>query len=195
MFEFGDSGGLLVIAQKDIPTDHVLYSFDEGLSWNTKIISPVPLIVTGLSIQDPHAVIFLITGYLPSETTEDIPLSLREELFELLDEQTAANNGLDGGGGRGIVIYLDFSTLHERTCDLGDVLSGSVGSENGFDGSEHSDYEYWSPATNEGKIMAVDLTSLSIYLSIFIYILMHIYIFRTLSARSCREVPPSQERL
>jgi Sortilin, neurotensin receptor 3, len=33
MYEFGDSGSLLVLANDEGPTDHVLYSIDEGLSW------------------------------------------------------------------------------------------------------------------------------------------------------------------
>lgn len=33
MFEFGDSGSILVIANDEGPTDHVLFSTDEGLSW------------------------------------------------------------------------------------------------------------------------------------------------------------------
>lgn len=33
MYEFGDSGAVLVIANDEKPTDRVLYSTDEGLSW------------------------------------------------------------------------------------------------------------------------------------------------------------------
>ena len=33
LWEFGDSGSILVMANDEEPTDHVLYSLDEGLSW------------------------------------------------------------------------------------------------------------------------------------------------------------------
>jgi hypothetical protein len=33
LFEFGDSGSVLVMANDEGPTDYVLYSLDEGLSW------------------------------------------------------------------------------------------------------------------------------------------------------------------
>ena len=33
LFEFGDSGSVLVMANDEGPTDHILYSLDEGLSW------------------------------------------------------------------------------------------------------------------------------------------------------------------
>lgn len=33
MYEFGDSGSVLVIANDEKPTDRVLYSTDEGLNW------------------------------------------------------------------------------------------------------------------------------------------------------------------
>ena len=33
MWEFGDSGSILVIVNDEGPTDHVLYSTDEGLTW------------------------------------------------------------------------------------------------------------------------------------------------------------------
>lgn len=36
VFEFGDQGGLLVMArhQTQGPTDHILFSMDEGLCWH-----------------------------------------------------------------------------------------------------------------------------------------------------------------
>ena len=33
LWEFGDSGSVLIIANDEEPTDHVLFSIDEGLSW------------------------------------------------------------------------------------------------------------------------------------------------------------------
>ncbi|CAJ0632765.1 3196_t:CDS:2 [Entrophospora sp. SA101] len=34
MYEFGDQGAIIVIVDDKSPTDHVLYSFDEGQSWS-----------------------------------------------------------------------------------------------------------------------------------------------------------------
>ena len=33
LWEFGDSGSILVIANDEEPTDHVLFSTDEGKNW------------------------------------------------------------------------------------------------------------------------------------------------------------------
>jgi hypothetical protein len=33
LWEFGDSGSILVMANDEEPTDHVLFSTDEGLTW------------------------------------------------------------------------------------------------------------------------------------------------------------------
>jgi hypothetical protein len=33
MWEFGDSGSILVIANDEEPTDHILFSIDEGMTW------------------------------------------------------------------------------------------------------------------------------------------------------------------
>ena len=34
LWEFGDSGSVLVMANDEEPTDHVVYSLDEGISWH-----------------------------------------------------------------------------------------------------------------------------------------------------------------
>jgi len=33
LWEFGDSGSILVLANDEEPTDHILFSMDEGLTW------------------------------------------------------------------------------------------------------------------------------------------------------------------
>lgn len=35
MYEIGDRGGLIVMARDDKPTKEVIYSWDEGLTWET----------------------------------------------------------------------------------------------------------------------------------------------------------------
>ena len=39
-WEFGDSGSILIMANDEEPTDHVLFSTDEGLTWRVAQIEP-----------------------------------------------------------------------------------------------------------------------------------------------------------
>eukprot|EP00808_Paulinella_micropora_P007941 g51398.t1 len=55
----------------------------------------------------------------------------------MVDEQNAVS--VVAGGGEGVLIYLDFSSLHERACTGLHAV-----------GSSESDYENWSP--NDGRI-------------------------------------------
>jgi hypothetical protein len=86
LWEFGDSGSILVMANDEEPTDHVLFSTDEGLTWreyrfgNRKI--RVKAIVT-----------------VPSDTSRR---------FMLL--------GHDPRISASTVVHLDFSSITRRKC-------------------------------------------------------------------------------
>ncbi|KAF8579723.1 Oligoxyloglucan reducing end-specific cellobiohydrolase [Ramaria rubella] len=69
LWEFGDSGSILVMANDEEPTDHVVFSTDEGLTWReynfgakmrVKVISTVPSDTSRK---------FILFGYYPREST------------------------------------------------------------------------------------------------------------------------------
>jgi len=55
IYEIGDHGGLIVIADDQNPTDSVLYSWDEGLQWQEQKISTDKLMVKNIIIEPKGA--------------------------------------------------------------------------------------------------------------------------------------------
>ena len=86
LWEFGDSGSIVVMANDEEPTNHILYSTDEGLNWRVYEFS-----------QDKIRVNTIVT--VPSDT------SRRFILF-------GAKSRLGGA----IAVHLDFSALTGRQC-------------------------------------------------------------------------------
>jgi hypothetical protein len=86
IYEFGDHGGLMVMAQDIVPTDLLYYSWDEGATWEAVKIVSSPFVVENIVIEPSNTdVRFLIYGYHPDS-------------------------------GAGIIVHIDFMDLHERTC-------------------------------------------------------------------------------
>jgi hypothetical protein len=48
MYEIGDRGGLIVMARDDEPTSEIIYSWNEGVTWETLSITKVPFYVTNI---------------------------------------------------------------------------------------------------------------------------------------------------
>jgi len=103
IYEFGDHGGLIVMARDSISTTEILYSWNEGLSWSTYKISEEPLQVENIIIEK----------------------NALSQQFTVYGWQ----------GEVGVMVFLDFSELHERPC---------IGHE--APDTEKSDYETWSPS-------------------------------------------------
>ncbi|KAG8905227.1 vacuolar protein sorting/targeting protein PEP1 [Tulasnella sp. 403] len=91
LFEFGDSGSILVMANDEAATDHVLFSLDEGLNWREyKFIGP----------GEPKLRVKEIAT-VPKDTSRKFILlgyhHMREEL---------------------VAVHLDFSAITSRQCIL-----------------------------------------------------------------------------
>jgi hypothetical protein len=86
MWEFGDSGSILVMVNDEGPTRFVLFSTDEGLSWREYQFS-----------EQPMRVIVILT--VPMDTSRK---------FILLGELTTT--------GRWTAVHVDFSSLTSRKC-------------------------------------------------------------------------------
>ncbi|CAJ0872512.1 7336_t:CDS:10 [Entrophospora sp. SA101] len=95
-YEIGDSGALLVIVDDEQPTDHVLYSYNRGKTWQQLDL--------GMKV---HARM-LTTD--PESTTQK---------FILLG--TFASDHQDGGTARfrHFIFQLDFQNLFSRKCEMG----------------------------------------------------------------------------
>jgi hypothetical protein len=55
IYEIGDHGALIVIARRNDPTNDILFSLDEGLTFNRFKISEVPIIVENIIIEPKSA--------------------------------------------------------------------------------------------------------------------------------------------
>ncbi|KAJ3965681.1 hypothetical protein EV361DRAFT_773485, partial [Lentinula raphanica] len=71
LWEFGDSGSILIMANNEEPTDHVLFSTDEGAKWreytNKKV--RVTSIVTVPSVTSRK---FILMGQYPSRQVQSV---------------------------------------------------------------------------------------------------------------------------
>ena len=55
IYEFGDHGGLIVMAKNQEPAKEILYSFNEGKTWNELEISSTPIDITNIIIE-PYSI-------------------------------------------------------------------------------------------------------------------------------------------
>lgn len=64
IYEYGDHGGLIVMAFDEGPTDHVLYTWDEGKSWNSLKISDFKFEIENVIIEPSATSLhFVVYGY------------------------------------------------------------------------------------------------------------------------------------
>lgn len=90
IYEYGDHGGLIVMAPTSAPTSEVYYSYDEGLTWITQEISDEPIDVTNIIIE---------------------PYSISQQ-FIVYGTYNSENNTKAGG----YLVTVDFKDLHEPQC-------------------------------------------------------------------------------
>ena len=92
IYEFGDHGGLIVMANDVKATDTVFYSWNEGLSWTPFVFTQKPVEIDNIIIE-PSATSqkFMIYGSRTSETDKN-------------SEPV------------GVVYFLDFGELHTTQC-------------------------------------------------------------------------------
>lgn len=69
LWEFGDSGSILVMANDEEPTDHVLFSTDEGLSWREYKFTENKLRVRSIvTVTSDTSRRFILIGNYPSSS-------------------------------------------------------------------------------------------------------------------------------
>lgn len=69
IYQIGDQGGLIVMARDDMAVDHVMFSWNHGVSWRNMTISEKPVFVTNIVTEPSHkGLIFQIYGVPEGET-------------------------------------------------------------------------------------------------------------------------------
>jgi hypothetical protein len=94
LWEFGDSGSILVMANDEEPTDHVLFSTDEGLNWREYKFGNEKLRVRSI-----------VT--VPSDTSRR---------FILMGNYPRSRGS--------VAVHIDFSALTSKQCKLYTVIVG-----------------------------------------------------------------------
>ena len=130
------------MAKDQSATNQLLYTWDEGLHWETVQISSEHIEIMNI-ITDPEnsSQKFIVNG---------IKMDI---LSSSLEKTDFSNNG--------VIIYIDFSTLHQRLCE-GVETPGEV----------ESDYEFWSPSGSGddkclmGHRVYIGLLFFSLYLKV-----------------------------
>lgn len=122
IYEIGDHGALIAIAQKRVAVNEIEITWDEGITWQSIKISEEPLFIENIIIE-PNSVSqqFMVYGSYAQEKGQ------------------SSNSDKPGQTGeRAFLTYIDFSQLHEAQCKGADTP-----------GSANSDYELWTP--NDGR--------------------------------------------
>jgi hypothetical protein len=102
IYEFGDHGGIIVMAADSEPTDTLFFSWDEGATWEGVRFTTRPMVVQNIITEpDNTDVKFVVTGYVPSTS---------------------------GSGEAGILVFIDFADLHTREC-MGHMQPGAPESD------------------------------------------------------------------
>lgn len=122
MWEFGDSGSILVIANDEEPTDHIFFSTDEGLTWREYRFTDEKIrVISIVTVPEDNSRRFILFG-----------IRLR----------------LPGA----IAVHVDFSSLTLRKCESVPVSSSGGGLIHSFKGElnennpNEDDFELWGPA-------------------------------------------------
>lgn len=120
IYEIGDHGSLIVVANDQKATQYVFYTWNEGMSWASLKVSDTPIEVENIIIE-------------PSNTAQK---------FVLYGRTTSATTDTKGvvRSRKGVLIGIDFSSLHERYCEYPDQPD-----------TEKSDYETWTPTAYEAN--------------------------------------------
>jgi len=123
MWEFGDSGSVIVIVNDEDVTDQVLYSTDEGLSWKSHNFGTTLRVQSIQTVPDDTSRRFLLIGYRYNEPEKSV------------------------------LVHLDFSAITSRKCKLLVVCSSAQITDHlGVwlpDDPNNDDFELWSPS--EGR--------------------------------------------
>ena len=86
MWEFGDSGSIIVLVNDEEPTDHVLYTTDEGLTWSEHVFESTLRITSIQTVPDDTSRRFILMGMRQNEPSKSV------------------------------LVHLDFSSITQQQC-------------------------------------------------------------------------------
>ncbi|OCB88754.1 signal sequence binding protein [Sanghuangporus baumii] len=134
LWEFGDSGSILVIANDEEPIDHVLFSTDEGKSWREYQFSREKVRVKSIvTVPTDTSRRFILFGYYPRSTSSSVAIHV--DFSQLTRKQCVLN--LEDPGSDDFELWspaeerqerclfgrrtLYHRRIRERNCYIGDL--------------------------------------------------------------------------
>ena len=121
MYEFGDSGSVLVLVNDEGPTDRVLYSTDEGLAWKEYLIGQSIRVASIVTMTQETSRKFILFGHTSSGTSVAVHLDFSaitpRQCMHLISDVNATR----------IIIFSFLGALK-------------------VEDSVHDDFELWSPS-------------------------------------------------
>ena len=87
LWEFGDSGSILVMANDEEPTDRVLFSTDEGLTWRDYSFGEKMRVKSIVTVPADTSRKFILFGYISASTD------------------------------KAVAVHIDFSSLTKNRCE------------------------------------------------------------------------------
>jgi len=139
IYDIGDHGSIIVAAPKGRPTKEILYSIDEGETWETLQIAEKDIEVNNVIIE-PNSISqqFIIYGtYVNTvenqNSADEKPPAEAKNVqkgvfgFAPVDSEMAKET-------KAFLTYIDFSAVHTRQCSGVDEA-----------GEKDSDFELWTP--------------------------------------------------
>ncbi|ORX80565.1 Oligoxyloglucan reducing end-specific cellobiohydrolase [Basidiobolus meristosporus CBS 931.73] len=166
LYEFGDSGGLLVVVDDEKETDKLMYSWNYGQSWETYTFSDEAIRVSSITTEPKSTslkfLIFGITATTAQRFAQQIIISVDFSTLEprkcVLDESSSSKNDFElwNPGGEAKCL-LGQETEHwrrkeDRLCYLGDVYGEPKVQQSSCECTEldyQCDYNFWR--NSEGK--------------------------------------------
>lgn len=98
IYEYGDHGAIIVMAPMNHATKDIIFSWDEGKTWQTITIAKEPIEVTNIIIE-------------PESTSQQFVVYGVETIEDYLDYQLDFSDFDEDN--KAVVVTLDFTNLHE----------------------------------------------------------------------------------
>jgi len=89
LWEFGDQGTILVIANDETPTDRVTYSLDQGLSWSDYVFGDAIRIRSIVTVPQDTSRKFILLGYAPRK--QDVTVAIHLDFSKVTNVKCVLN--------------------------------------------------------------------------------------------------------
>jgi len=76
LWEFGDFGSILIMANDEEPTDRVLYSTDEGLNWKEYSFGKSMRVISIVTVPADSSRKFILFGFYPNEQRHHVAVQV-----------------------------------------------------------------------------------------------------------------------